>query len=603
MTAAAALVLQGCSDWDDHYNATNDVAGADATLWEQIQNRPELSNFATLLKKVDYDKLLSTSQSFTIWAPNNNAYDFNKYDAMSDSLLKAEFINNHIARGYHRATGEINERIHLLNKKVMDFEGNGSYTIGKLSLDSTNILCKNGLMHLMTNMMDFRPNLYEFFERENESNFDASALGKIFKSKMKREIDKANSVEGPMKDGELTYLDTVYVESNTLFNNINAYLNDEDSTYTMIVPSNKAWEKAYQKVSEYYKYPASIQPFTITNDEKTGKLTYTVASLTNVEADSLKDEYTTRAILEPLIYSHSINQVLREKEYPNSTTDSIKSTTGDIICNTLSYNDENRFIVNDATDMFQNATRQTVSNGYAWKTDSIRIKPWNSWCPVIHLRAQNGTYQAGIDNVALAQNVTVSSSERNPKVHGSMHSSAYYQVSSTVGSRPDVYFYIPKVWSTSYAVYLTMVPANITDTTATPTEQKIQIRSIMHANSGKANSTLAPSPLKKDFGMNTNFAGATFSYGDIDDSYIVSKYMGVFTPTFCYRNLTTSPEVYPAFNIRTTTIQKGESTVLRIAGITLVPMDAVLYYQKKGLYEDYTDDMPELFWHLTSYTY
>jgi len=148
-----------------------------------------------------------------------------------------------------------------------------------------------------------------------------------------------------------------------------------------------------------------------------------------------------------------------------------------------------------------------------------------------------------------------------------------------------------------------MVPANITDTTATPTEQKIQIRSIMHANSGKANSTLAPSPLKKDFGMNTNFAGATFSYGDIDDSYIVSKYMGVFTPTFCYRNLTTSPEVYPAFNIRTTTIQKGESTVLRIAGITLVPMDAVLYYQKKGLYEDYTDDMPELFWHLTSYTY
>ena len=113
MTAAVALGLQGCSDWDDHYDANgNNILGSDATLWEQINSRQELSNFATLLKKVGYDQALNTNQSFTIWAPNNNAYDFEKYNAMSDSLLKAEFLNNHIARGYHRASGDIDERIH-----------------------------------------------------------------------------------------------------------------------------------------------------------------------------------------------------------------------------------------------------------------------------------------------------------------------------------------------------------------------------------------------------------------------------------------------------------------------------------------------------------
>ena len=56
MTAAVALGLQGCSDWDDHYDANgNNILGSDATLWEQINSRQELSNFATLLKKVGYD--------------------------------------------------------------------------------------------------------------------------------------------------------------------------------------------------------------------------------------------------------------------------------------------------------------------------------------------------------------------------------------------------------------------------------------------------------------------------------------------------------------------------------------------------------------------
>lgn len=606
MTAAVALGFQSCSDWDDHYGVDTCPERAEKTIWEQISNDPNLSNFATLLQKVGYDQALNGNQTFTVWAPKNDTYDFEKYNAMSDSLLKAEFLNNHIARGYHRAIGPVEERVHLLNKKVMSFEGNGEYTIGNIGIDSLNILGKNGMIHYLDRYMDFRPNFYEYFLRNNNT----SSIAELFKENMKTELDKTNSIEGPMKDGEITYLDSVMIESNKLFTALNAKLTTEDSTYTMIVPTNKAWQKAYDKVASYYKYPASIQPFTIENNDKTGELEYNKGGVKTLNADSLQREYTNNAILYPLIYSHTVNGVFQRGDQPTAALDSIRSTTGDVICNTLDYQGNKRF-VGDATDMFVGAEKHIMSNGNAWLTDSIRIKPWDSWCPIIHLRAQNGTYQAGVDKVSLAQNVTVTDDKRNPNVKGSMHATAYYQVVSTAGSVPEIYFYVPEMWSTSYAVYLTMVPANITDEEATVTSQKLQIRQFQNNNVGGTLARFAPTALKKDFGSNTNYTNVTFDYGTTEDSKIVSKFMGVFTPNFCYRNLDqeTDPKAYPVFNVRSgDRAVGGVSAVLRIAGITLVPMEAVKYYQgKKALNgangDEYTNDMPEIFWDLTSYTY
>lgn len=609
MTAAVALGLQGCSDWDDHYDVNgNNLPGADATLWEQISSRDELSNFAKLLKRVHYDEALKSNQSFTVWAPDNNAYDTLKYSNMSDSLLKAEFLNNHIARGYHRASGDIDERIHVLNKKVLDFQGSGnSYVLSGQAVDSTNILSKNGVLHLMKGMMDFRPNFYEYFAREHEGGVTTNSLKDIFMSKMKREIDKDKSVEGPMKDGEVTYLDTVYTETNQMFTLLNAQLTSEDSTYTMIVPSDKAWKKAYKHVEAYYDYPESFEPFTLTNDEKTGKLTYTIASKVNIDADSLKKEHTTLTILQPMVFSNTVNPVLKGGNIPTGATDSIHSTRNVYSYNTLNYMSDNSSRVDDAAELFRGTTKYNMSNGTAWVTgDSLYARPWSAWCPTFHLKAQYGNYQAGTSNVTLAQTVTVGSSDRNPSVKGSMHTPAFYQVSSTINEKAEVFLYAPQVQSTAYAVYLTMVPATINDTTAVPTSQKIAVKTIMHSSKGqapKAQSSYGyPSPLtlKKDFDhMNRNMGNVTFDYGTKEESKILTKYMGIFKPNMSYNGLQNAPAIRPVFNIHCDTQTPKGSTVLRIAGIVLVPQEAVEYYMKNGMISDYKGDMPELFWNLT----
>lgn len=604
MTAAVALGFQGCSDWDDHYDVAENATGANATLWEQISSREDLSNFAQLLERVGYNQALSTNQSYTVWAPTNDAINLADYANMSDSTLKAEVLNNHIARGYHRAIGSIEERVHLLNKKVLDFKGNGSYLIGENELDSANLLGKNGIMHILDNVIPFHPNFYDLFSR----NENTSSVYEMFSKWQEREIDTDNSVIGPMKDGEITYLDTVYYEYNRMFNQLNAKLSTEDSSYTMIVPTNAAWEKAYKQVSGYYAYPKKLQAFSLSNDEKnSNKFTYTKGNTDDVAADSLQDLYASMSILEPLIFSNTINPKLRNANIPTNATDSIKSTSRVVLNNTLNLYGDEQWRVNDAADLFVGATKQETSNGIAWITDSVRVKPWNSWCPPIYFKPTYGNYQAGTNGVSLSENVSLTSENRNPTVSGSVHSTMFFRAESNLGAKPYVYFRIPSLYKTSYAVYLTMLPTNITDTTAAPREQVITLKHISQASNGNAptasNSTGLPSSsnLKQDFGTNSNVLRTTFNYGDAESSRIVTKFVGVYTPNFCYAGYASQAEQCPAFEIATNDTPKKESYTLNIGGITLIPMDAVQYFMNNGMIDNYKDEMPELFWHLGAY--
>lgn len=604
LTAAVALACQGCSDWDDHY----DNGGADGSvtsnmsLWEEISSREDMSQFAQLLKRVGYDQLLSSGQSYTVWAPTNDALDFDKYEAMSDSLLKAELLNNHIARGYHRAVGAINERVYLLNKKVMDFEGDGSYNIGGIPVETSNVVGKNGVMHVMNQLIDFRPNFYDYFSRSGADGYATTVLDSIFKSNQHREMDLDNSVKGPMKDGMITYLDTVYVDKNYLYDELNIQLATEDSSYTMILPTDHAWEVAKKKMSAYYTYPTQIAPFTY-NFDKDGNAQYVVESQMKIAADSLTNANGENRMLGKLTFSNTTNPCLRDGGLPTSALDSIRSTRSNYFCNTLDYRGM-AFNGSDASDLFVGANKRVLSNGVAWVTDSLRFKPWQYAAPLICLRATSGNYQAANANVARTQTVRLSSDDRNPLVEGSLHTSSYYKVSGTQNLRPTLYFYIPNVVKTKYAVYLTMVPENIDDETKTPADQTMQIKSFVHTMRGVAPGSNGRLPNPRNL---TGKTGVKFAYGTQESARVMTKYMGQFTPNICYTGLPNGITAYPMFAVSATSQTAIPTTTrqitLGVANIILVPMDAVDYYMEKGVITDYTDEMPELFWHLNMVTY
>ena len=92
VSCGIATALTSCSEWDDHYEGNGSAAGSDQTLWQQLTQNPQLSDFCQVLEQtkvfrmhkktpVSYAQLLEGGQSFTVVAPLNGTFN-------RDSLLE-----------------------------------------------------------------------------------------------------------------------------------------------------------------------------------------------------------------------------------------------------------------------------------------------------------------------------------------------------------------------------------------------------------------------------------------------------------------------------------------------------------------------------------
>ena len=215
MALALGALTTACSDWDDHYVADAAMQGnANATLWENIQADSQLSQFATLLKKVGFDQNLNSSQTFTVWAPLNGTFDFDRLMQTANDTLLNEFVENHIARSNFPAVGTVDDKIYLLNKKTTLFQGNGSYTLSNIMVATPNIASKNGVIHTLQGKLPFLPNIYESL---HATLYPIDSIANFIHQYDRKELRTGLSVEGPIVNGEITYLDSVFYEDNDLF--------------------------------------------------------------------------------------------------------------------------------------------------------------------------------------------------------------------------------------------------------------------------------------------------------------------------------------------------------------------------------------------------
>ena len=300
MALALGALTTACSDWDDHYVADATMQGnANATLWENIQADSQLSQFATLLKKVGFDKNLNASQTFTVWAPLNGTFDFERLMQTANDTLLNEFVENHIARSNFPASGTVADKICLLNEKSMMFQGNGSYTMSDVAVATPNIASKNGVIHTLQGKLPFLPNIYESL---NAVHYPIDSIANFFHHYDEKELRPGLSVEGPIVNGEITYLDSVFYENNDLFTRYGwNFINEEDSSYTMIVPTNDAWTKAYNSISKYFNYVSGYK----FDDQSLANNDTTVI----FDADYLRDSLVRKSIMSNLFYKQGSEDV------------------------------------------------------------------------------------------------------------------------------------------------------------------------------------------------------------------------------------------------------------------------------------------------------
>lgn len=218
-----AIFGQSCkNEWNDHYKTTSEVLNESIT--EYIQSQSGLSTFYQMLKISGYDTVLKASQSYTVWAPDNNALQ--NID-LTDTSEVSDIVKNHIAHFSYTTSGVQSEYIKMVNGKLIHFYfDNSEYKLANCTLTKFNVLVNNGIVHTINNYIQFQSNIWEFISRTQG-------------------LDSLRSYVN-----SLNY-DSGYIKSNVLLDKIGA-LNNEDSIYTCILPDNTAWNEAYNRIKNYY---------------------------------------------------------------------------------------------------------------------------------------------------------------------------------------------------------------------------------------------------------------------------------------------------------------------------------------------------------------
>lgn len=441
------MALASCADWDDHYDADTSLLNSqESTLWENIEHNTQLSQFAELLKKTGYDQVLGASQTYTVWAPTDGTFDYSALSALGNSRLQKEFVQNHIARYSYPASGAVDQRVYMLNEKLMNFGGQQGYHIGGVNVEQPNLASRNGIIHTLSGKIPFMANIYEGLDDES---LGADSIANFLHSYDVKELNEYLSVEGPTLNGEKTFLDSVFNERNEQLLLYSALVNREDSNYTMLVPTNDAWNKAKDKISSYFNYLPSFEFMenTSTDDKKLTKINLK-------DPQYLQDSIVHLMLMRDLFYNNNI--------YDNKKLNTLQ-TGQRLQCDSLYSTTRSKIYTEDAALLFEGAQRHDMSNGAIWLTDSLRMRSWTSWNPEIIVEAENSNYHSSYSRVAgEPERVYVTPGTQNPEIAGKISNNAYLEVQPvSMSANPGIVFYLPNVRSTTYSVYIVMVPATI----------------------------------------------------------------------------------------------------------------------------------------------
>lgn len=358
--------------WEEHYSvASGNVI--DKTLKEALLADKELSQFVAYLEEMNYLDQFAYSQSYTIWAPTNDAWvGFDDTDKRN--LLQT--LKNHVSR-YPYLTSDVSQKsvnLHLMdNKRVLFHKEGDDFYFGSKKLVAYDQAYKNGILHKISGVEPYVQNIYEYIQYTD----GLDSLRAFINSYQTTTFDESQSLVLGVNDQGETVYDSVFVSYNNLFSEYYlGYINDEEETYTTLLPTNEAWKKMYEL---YYPY-RNLHPFVLPLPAS-GDPVREPAHVT----DSIRDDVVKKYILQYLTFGQAM--------------------TPDEIANRGSmYTIGGQRVIKDMNDYFESSygTYKELSNGVVYTTDELRLDP-SYWCETYKIEAEMTYNHYYIPNIYIAE--------------------------------------------------------------------------------------------------------------------------------------------------------------------------------------------------------
>lgn len=402
---SAVLLLSACTDesWNDHYYAEVSEK-SDLNLYDYLKSQPELSTFTQMIDKLGLDTLLSASQTFSVFAPDNAALasvDMNNTDLVEKIVL------NHLTLFTVPTANILEKKIMMLNGKILTIsKTDGQFYVQGFKLSTANIAVKNGVVHKISGYVPYIYNIWEYIQ--NAEGLDS----------LRNYVNSLSTLEF---NAELSYVDGVLVDSvMTMNNKIISYLakiNNENYQYNALLPNNTAWAEAFAQIYPHYKAVS----------EDGGA----VGQLDNTRWTIVKDLF--------------VNTMEETKIVLGG--DSVESTYGTQFSN--------------QTELYAGAGEYTNSNGKSYISSSLKFNPTEWWFKPIKVEAEYTGYGRISGNYKIYDRNSYGSG-----MNVSSNKYIYAESTTTLSTaRLFVNFPIPNTLKGKYNVYAVLVPTYISDTT------------------------------------------------------------------------------------------------------------------------------------------
>lgn len=584
MLAPLLALAAGCSDYDDWNTVQEDSnPAAEQTLWENITSQSQISDFVKVLKKAGLQETLSANRYYTVWAPLDGTFNVDSVMNCTDNAILQQFINNHIAEYNHLAKGNLYERVKTLNKKSYEFmlsDGNYTYNAQPLVANMYNLPSSNGTLHVINGESEFLPNGLEALSMIEGIDTVATYIMQYNDTT----LDTRSSVIGPVVNGKQTYLDSVFTTSNTLTTRLRARIESEDSTYSILLPTNEAYIKQYNTIKPFFKFYDGMKCEVYNETTNSFESQTITASTLGVNFAFLSDSLTRRTIVDNLFYSNNnpYNMHLVKADAVNYN-DTIVSTRRDKFSNGDEIFNE-QYLVN----------KERLSNGFGYVVDTLAFKPWETYNPPIvtpGFFAERHVNELTFSRVSVPQDY-VNTDLVTLKPGQTL---SFCWATSGERSKPEVDYTIDGVMATTYNIYAVIPPANVdlrdTVNAVKPNILNFSYNGYYVDENGKTQYTNSDLVFKNErYDGESIVQGGTAKLQDTDfvndTSKVDTMFLGRLTIPYCYAGTGYAPNIKVTSSARINVLRKAilenYSRDIRICSIIFRPLDYEAYLEEEG---------------------
>lgn len=241
------LSMLACQQWDEHITLSDDKLSRN--LLEEISLQPTLSKFKDLLVSSGYDKIISSSKNYTVFAPTNTALEKLDMTTLKDTMALKAFVGNHIAvQSYSMPTTTEELRIRLLNDKYVSFTKG---LVGEAPVVNANAYVANGVLHTIDKYAEVLPNLWSYVnstKADYVQNKVLSGLTYLSFNPSKAIVDSISATTG-----QPVYRKGSGFEQKNQFSDLVFDLNDETKQYTYFILTDAAFSTEITKLTPYFK--------------------------------------------------------------------------------------------------------------------------------------------------------------------------------------------------------------------------------------------------------------------------------------------------------------------------------------------------------------